>query len=102
MEIIVDNGIVRGRQDYVLDRVYRLDNDMKVRVYIKRDSYDFQSYAKAEYWDGAKWSYVVGRQGTHPKMKDLPSYTTNDERSRDAALEDIVEDLLEGVIAVLD
>lgn len=33
----------------------------KVRVRIQSDSYDFQSYARAEVWDGNKWNEVATR-----------------------------------------
>ena len=100
-DILIDRGVVKGGQDYVLERVYARDNGDRIRVRIKRDSYDFQSYATADRWDGTQWQNVVRMDGVHPTMAALPSYATRDERSRNAALENLVEDLLEEVALIL-
>jgi len=56
---IIDNKEYRGRQSRNLTRILKTGGH-KLRITIKRDSYDFQSSAKIELWSEAegKWNFV--------------------------------------------
>lgn len=60
----ISEQIGKGRQSIDAERIMRLENEaraVKVRIKIKSDSYDFQSYARAEVFDQAalKWNQVA-------------------------------------------
>lgn len=57
---VIDNKEYQGRQSHNLTRVLKTSNGKKLRICIKRDSYDFQSYARIELWSEpeGKWNYV--------------------------------------------
>ena len=76
--------ITRGRQDVHMVRLGTAQGDRKFRSTLRRDSYDFQSYAKVELWTPAGWTEVVTLRGEHPVMAELPSYAVPADR-RDAA-----------------
>lgn len=46
----------------------------RLRLTVKVDSYDFQSYAKAERWDGMKWHEVHRIPGQEVKARTTVSY----------------------------
>jgi hypothetical protein len=75
--------ITRGRQDVHIVRLGERD-ERKFRSTVKRDSYDFQSYAKVELWTPAGWTEVVSLRGDNAVMADLPSYAVPADK-RDAA-----------------
>jgi hypothetical protein len=57
---IIDNREFRGRQSRNLVRIVKTEKGHKLRISIKRDSYDFQSYARIELWSDTegKWNFV--------------------------------------------
>jgi ribosome biogenesis GTPase A len=57
---VIDNREFRGTQSRNLVRILKTENERKLRISIKRDSYDFQSHAKIELWSDAegKWNFV--------------------------------------------
>ena len=54
--VILEETINEGRQDVTARRVLSL-GDFKVRLTIKSDSYQFQSFARAEVWNPATLSW---------------------------------------------
>ena len=84
-----DETITRGRQDVHMVRIGTAggngrEDGRKFRSTLRRDSYDFQSYAKVELWTPAGWAEVVTLRGDNPVMAELPSYAVPADR-RDAA-----------------
>lgn len=57
---IIENREFRGRQSRNLIRIVKTATGHKLRICIKRDSYDFQSYARIELWSDTegKWNLV--------------------------------------------
>lgn len=59
----IDEKFSNGTQSVRFSGIYRisyLDYPIeKVKVSLKRDSYDFQSYAQISVWTKKKWSYVT-------------------------------------------
>ena len=54
--VLLEETINEGRQDVTARRVLSL-GDFKVRLTIKSDSYQFQSFARAEVWNPATLSW---------------------------------------------
>ena len=61
----IDVRFFKGRQSWNYTRIYvsgslAIGNlgEHKLRVTIKRDSLDAQSYARCDRWDGTKWQQV--------------------------------------------
>lgn len=48
--------------------------DAKFRTRLKRDAYDFQSYAVIERWNGDEWKEVISRPLSTMLFKDVPAY----------------------------
>jgi len=57
---IIDNKEFRGRQSRNLTRILKIAQGNRLRISIKRDSYDFQSHARIELWSETegKWNFV--------------------------------------------
>jgi len=53
----IDKQIALGRQSVVYMEILNVD-DHKLKVSIKSDSYEFQSYARISRWNGEKWVNV--------------------------------------------
>lgn len=65
-EVLTDSGLVKIRQGYGMQRVYRLHGlvqreggPCKVRIDINRNAYDNQSHYRAELWTGTGWAYLT-------------------------------------------
>lgn len=70
-----DEKLTRGRQDLHMVRLSDAGDNRTFRTTVKRDSYDFQSFARVEIWTaGQGWQEVVTLRGDHPVMAELPSY----------------------------
>jgi len=72
----------KGQQSLEYDATYAL-RKRKVRVRIKRDAYDFQSYARAEVWypKEMRWNQVA--EVPYPMMESLKaSYYSRAEPGR--------------------
>lgn len=89
---LTDEKTHKGTQSLNLTRLGKTERrqgepvqSRKFRTTIKRDSYDFQSYARVELWTPAGWTEVVTLDGTHPVMADLPSYAVPEGEKREAA-----------------
>ena len=56
----IDESVSKGQQDAIARRVLVLDGQFEVRLTVRSDSYDFQSYARAEVWNPVdlKWNIV--------------------------------------------
>jgi len=68
----ITSEIGNGGQDVVFTEILALDDGTKLRVSIRSDSYAFQSYARVDRWDGAKWQRVhsihYSQMATPPKL----------------------------------
>lgn len=56
---ILEEEVAKGRQSAIYTRIYE-ENEHKFKIKIERDSYDFQSSARAYVWkkDSLEWSQV--------------------------------------------
>lgn len=77
----------KGQQSWNRERIVII-GDKRVRYTVKRDSYDFQSYGKAEVWNGEKWHTVHHIPGQ--ELKNTVSYVGRDVLPT-AFLEDMAE-----------
>lgn len=70
---IIESREFRGTQSRNLTRVVKTGQGHKLRIRIKRDSYDFQSYARIELWSETegKWNFV--NNIPHPEMACVKS-----------------------------
>lgn len=73
----------------------------KFRVVIKRDSFEFQSYARVETWRADGWSVVHALRGEDPRVADLPTYTCRDLVGARAQFGDLSTDLLDIAVQVV-
>jgi hypothetical protein len=62
---IVSERCWKGCQSWHYELIVKCETDiavtprsLKLRVDIKRDAYDFQSYARVHRWDGTRWQLV--------------------------------------------
>ena len=55
----ISTRVWKGSQSWEFEDILRLEDGQKLAIRIKRDSYDHQSYARVDRWDGAKWQLVV-------------------------------------------
>lgn len=46
-------------QSWWYERIVKIPTNRKLKVEIRRNAYDVQSYAKVEIWSGTKWEEVV-------------------------------------------
>lgn len=72
MEIL--ENLYNGRQSVVFEGICKITKEKinkKIRILIKKDSYDFQSYAKIQYWDGSEWKHVTSLDWNKTKSKEL-------------------------------
>lgn len=76
---ITDEQTFKGRQDLNLVRLGKRDG-RQFRTIMRRDSSNFQSYARVELWTPAGWTEVVTLRGDHPVMAELPSYAVPEEK----------------------
>jgi len=53
----IDRQIAQGRQSINFTEVIEFDGH-KLRISIKSDSYNFQSYARISRWNGEEWKQV--------------------------------------------
>jgi hypothetical protein len=99
----LNKQIARGRQS--LDYRETLEHKgKKVRVRIQSDSYDFQSYAIVELFDGGKWnqldiipfSEMETNEGLYYKVKDsnLSKYSYLFQKDRDKLIK-LAQDVLD-------
>ena len=70
---IIESREFRGTQSRNLSRIVKTHQGHKLRIRIKRDSYDFQSYARIELWSEplGKWNFV--HSIPHPEMACVKS-----------------------------
>lgn len=52
-----DKRISKGRQSVTYTEIMHY-GDHRLRLVIKRDFYDFQSFARVQRWNGTKWEFV--------------------------------------------
>ena len=77
----------QGQQSWNREVIERI-GDRKVRLTVKVDAYDFQSYGKAELWSGEEWKQVHRIPGQELRTK--VSYVARDVKPA-AFAADIVE-----------
>jgi hypothetical protein len=70
---VIQQEIVIGRQSAEFTEVSQY-GPHRLRVRIDRDSYDFQSSAKIEKWDGTKWQEVASRHYSQMKTPERLCY----------------------------
>ena len=58
-ETQISERFTKGTQSWTYQRVL-VHGEHKLAVEIKRDAYDFQSYAWVRRWDGSEWRQVCG------------------------------------------
>jgi hypothetical protein len=55
---VIDRNLARASQSLTLTDIVAAPNGDRLRIRIKSDSYDFQSYARIDRWDGTQWHNV--------------------------------------------
>lgn len=96
-EKLIQEKINKGSQSLNYSAIYKLEKSKKVQILIKRDSYDRQSYAKIELFDGAKWNYLASLNWNETSSQEI-FYQTAPDDLRTQEIEMIAED----VLALLD
>ena len=69
----------QGQQSWNREVIESIDKS-KVRMTVKVDAYDFQSYAKAELWKESGWVQVHKIPGQQLRTMKLISYVARDVR----------------------
>jgi hypothetical protein len=73
MKTIIER-VWKGSQSWNYQHVFTVPGTLhKLRVTVKRDSYDEQSWARIELWSGASWTLMQRLSGHEKIMKGLPS-----------------------------
>lgn len=72
---VISERVWYGRQSVNLERIVAI-GDKRIRYRIEVDSYDFQSSAKAELWNGEKWHRVHFIPGPELATRKNVSYVT--------------------------
>jgi hypothetical protein len=82
--ITVSEQFFKGSQDLNYERIVKVPTTetdskgfyitKKVKVVLKRDSYDAQSYARVYLFDGAKWNFVYEEPLASCQMKSISPY----------------------------
>jgi hypothetical protein len=71
------------------------DSFERFRVVIKRDSYEFQSYARVEVWRRDGWTIVHALRGEDPCVANLPTHHTRDLEAAAEQFGGLVTDLID-------
>lgn len=74
---IIHEKIFNGSQSVNYTGLWKISESgqtQKLRVLIKRDSYDSQSYAKVQLWDGSQWNFVTSLDWDKSKSKGIFNY----------------------------
>lgn len=87
---------VKHQQELRYTRVTGLEDGRRIRVAIRRNSYDFQSSAHADLWTPAGWVRVHDIDGCDILMTAMPTYVTRDLDKAERQLAELAE-LLESV-----
>lgn len=109
LDMICDEATIAGQKfEYtnivkVCVRLGIRDSVHKLRVRISRDSYDFQSWARVERWDGKQWQLVHSLAGTDERVKFLPtSYAAaHDLRGAQEQFGDLSTELLKTAMRIV-
>lgn len=96
-EVITDR-LWKGSQSWnrvmileVRDHLGLHTDPVKLRVRIKRDGYDEQSYGRIERWDGRQWQPLHAIAGGSKELKAIPSYIADATRKHfEAATEELL------------
>ena len=59
--IVVQEDFRHTQQSWYYTKIVRVGKNDVFRTRIRRDAYDFQSYALIERWNGQEWKEVVNR-----------------------------------------
>ena len=97
--ILDEKTFTTERQSYTLTHILTVNGSV-LRATVKRDFYDFQSYARVERFDGVQWHEVVSQPG-EAIVGDLPS-TSLPEDKRRAGAEKVAAALIELAARVID
>lgn len=79
---MITEKLYNGSQSILFEGIYKVSVENvthKIRVLIKRDSYDMQSHAKAQFWSGSEWNHIVSLEWDKTKSKELFCYKKVDE-----------------------
>lgn len=71
--IIIQADFYHTQQAWHYTQTVKVGNT-KFRTRLKRDAYDFQSYAVIERWNGEEWKEILSRPFSAMMFKDAPSY----------------------------
>jgi len=96
----ITSEIGKGSQDVLFTRVVRLTDGTKLRVKIRSDSYDFQSYARVHRWDGTEWKLVHSVH--YSKMATPAGLYVRFNRVADSTFKKDLDELLRVASAVLE
>lgn len=66
---LIDESVVAGRQSVSCQQIWAVNATTKLRLSIKSDSYDFQSYAKADLWNATSGQWNPVYQIHYSQMK---------------------------------
>jgi hypothetical protein len=90
----------KQQQGVQLQRVYAI-GEHKIRTTVYVDSYEFQSYARAERWNGERWYEIATiPYGAMSSTKTVSAYGKGD--NNEAALNVDTQTLLQRVHEVLE
>ncbi|PQV65276.1 hypothetical protein B1R32_10113 [Abditibacterium utsteinense] len=70
---ILENREFRGTQSRNLTRIVKTYQGHKLRIRIKRDSYDFQSFARIELWSETEGKWNFAHSIPHSQMACVKS-----------------------------
>ncbi len=69
----ISTDLFHSQQSWYYNRYFKV-GDTKIRTRIRRNAYDFQSYAIVERWNGEEWKEILSRPFSAMMFKDAPSY----------------------------
>lgn len=97
----ISSEFAKLRQSLQLRRLYNVDGH-KIRTTVYVDAYDFQSYARAERWNGERWYEMATI--AHPAMHSVKKVSRFGKVDADAeaAMNVDTQELLKAVKAILD
>ena len=55
----ISERVFNADQSWYFERIILLPNTDKVKINIRRNAYDFQSWARVSRWNGEEWKNVV-------------------------------------------
>ena len=65
----ISEKLYNANQSWCYDSIVKID-EHKLRVSIRRNAYDSQSYCKISRWDGTKWHFITSKPIEQCKCSD--------------------------------